>query len=50
MTKASSKRKYKVAKDATDSLLQRLLNSHDSFAIIVVAVLCLVGAVWWVVK
>lgn len=55
MTKASdriarAKRKYKVAEDATDSLLQMLLNSHYSFAIIVVAVLCLVGAVWWAVK
>ena len=41
-----AKRKYKVAEDATDSLLLRLAASRWTVAIIVVAALCVIGA--WV--
>ena len=41
-----AKRKYKVAEDATDSLLLRLAASRWTVAILIVLGLCVVGA--WV--
>lgn len=41
-----AKKKYKVAEDAADTFLTRLAYHPYTFAIIVVFMLCVIGAIW----